>query len=196
MDFTSRLKWIIVAFVLLFVLVFVGWGLSAIARSIFNTGSSTPTVQVEGINVEDVDTVRFIVEGPIVASNDHHSYVIEATSNVVSMTVYSNYGHTVFRQKSYVNNAEAYDSLVQALEKANVTSRIKNTDTEDDFNEKGACPAGRRYIIELGDEERRWSTSCPTIKGTAGGNMITIRSLFNKQIPDYNDLVKDTALRN
>jgi len=196
MEFASRLKWLIVVFVLLFVLVFVGWGLSAIARSVFSSGSSTAVEQVQGISVEDVDSIRFYVDGPIVASADHLSYKIEVSRQVVSMTVYSDYGQTVLKEKSYTNNDEAYQNLVDALEKANATARVKDTTAEDDQNDQGSCPAGKRYILELGDVERRWTTSCVTIKGTAGGKMKTIRTLMNKQIPDYTELVKGTKLNN
>jgi len=195
MEFTSKLKWIVVVFSLLFFLIFVGWGLSSIARNVFNGSSSTQNSEtVKGVNVEDVDTVRFIVDGPVVASTDHRSYKIEISSNVVSMKVFSDYGQKVLREKSYLNNDQAYENFVKSLEKSGATRRQKNTNVDDDYNEKGACPTGRRYILELEDIERRWTTSCQKIKGTAINNMSTIRSLFNSQIPDFKELVKDTKL--
>ncbi len=195
MEFISKIRWVIIVFVVLVALILVGWGLSAIARSVFNEQPSTSMTETEAIDVRDLKTVSLTVDGPVVASEDHRSYTIEVSRNVVSMKVFSDYGQTVIAEKGYINNDEAYESLAQSLNKAGASLRLSTAAAEDDYNHTGSCPTGKRYILDLGDTERRWGTSCQTITGTAGGNMSVIRKLFEKQIPDFNDLIVGTNLR-
>lgn len=196
MEFASKLRWILVIFILLFVLIFVGWGLSAVARNVFNRSgndtSSTEEVvepQLEGINV-----VRYIVDGPVVASSEHRSYSIEVTRSTVMMRVYSDYGQKVISEKTYTNNFESFDTFTKSLEAANATARYAGTDVEDDMADQGVCPDGRRFIIEVDDIIRRWTTSCDRKQGTAAGKMTTMRMLFSKQVPDFDDMLKGTGL--
>jgi hypothetical protein len=100
----------------------------------------------------------------------------------------------VIAEKSYTNNSEAYDTFIQSLEKASATARYAGTTSEDDYKDQGVCPSGRRYIIEIGEDIRRWTTSCDRKEGTAAGKMTTMRDLFIKQIPDFEALVKGTKL--
>lgn len=197
MEFVSKIRWIIVIFVVLIGLIFIGWGLSTIARSVFaGTSSSTETIaEEEAVSFIDLDRVSFETSGPIVAKEEHRSYIIEVTERVVSIKVYSDYGQKVIAEESYLNNEAAFESFVNALDKANADTRYKDTKPEDDFAEKGACPTGRRYVLELGDIERRWSTSCSSERGNAGGNMVKIRNLFASQIPEFSTFIKGTNLR-
>ena len=196
MEMISKLRWAIVVLLALLALVFVGWGMSAIARSLFNsTSSDTTTEQVQSIKAVDVDVVRYTVDGPIVASSDHERYTIEVSRNVVIMRLYSDYGQTVKKEQSYRNNSVAYENFVKSLDTAKVTSRISGTDLEDDEADTGRCPDGRRFIVEIGDDIRRWTTSCEKVKGTAGGRMTAIGKLFREQVPDFNDLLKGSKLR-
>lgn len=199
MEFASKLRWVLVVFVLLFVLIFVGWGLSSIAKSVFNKNESKATdivleEQTKQSSLEGVSVVRYTVDGPIVASADQRSYTIEITGSTVSMKVYSDYGQKVISEKSYANNSASFDNFLQSLEKADALARFKNTTSDDDLKDKGACPSGKRYIFEAGEDERRWTTSCDRSLGTAAGKMTTMRSLFIKQVPDFDSLVKGTLL--
>jgi Na+-transporting methylmalonyl-CoA/oxaloacetate decarboxylase gamma subunit len=197
MEFASKLRWILVIFILLFVLIFVGWGLSAVARNVFNRSDTATTETVEDTNVsqqEGVSVARYKVDGPVVASADHRSYSIEVTQNVVTMRVYSDYGQKILNEKSYLNNSDSYDAFIQSLEKADAAARYAGTDEDDDNADQGVCPEGRRYILEIGDDIRRWTTSCDRKQGTAAGKMTTLRTLFAKQIPDFEEMVKGTSL--
>ncbi|MCA9328836.1 hypothetical protein KC959_03620 [Candidatus Saccharibacteria bacterium] len=197
MEFASKLRWVLVIFILLFILVFVGWGLSAVARSVFggrNTSNTVATDEVAAPQLDGINVVRYIVDGPVVASSEHRSYVIEVSRNVVMMRLYSDYGQKVLKEKSYVNNSEAFNTFIDSLEEANATARYAGTDIDDDQADKGVCPTGRRYIIELGDDLRRWTTSCDRKDGTAAGKMTTMRGLFEKQVPDFEEMLKGTSL--
>ncbi len=196
MELASKFRWLIVVFVLLFVLIFLGWGISSIARSVFNRSSTNDTAVDVTSNqkLDDVRVARYIVDGPVVASELHRSYSIEITSNVAIMKVYSDYGQKIVAEKSYKNNTEAFNTFIKSLEEANAATRYVGTDEDDDSAEQGVCPEGRRYILELGNDIRRWTTSCDRKEGTAAGKMTTMRKLFAKQIPDFDELVKDTTL--
>ncbi len=196
MEFASKLRWILVIFILLFVLIFVGWGLSAVARNVFNRSNSDTAITDEVVEpkLEGVNVVRYIVDGPVVASSDHRRYMIEVSRNVVLMRVYSDYGQTIINEKSYANNFEAFEAFIQSLEEANATARYDGTDDDDDLSDQGICPEGRRYILEIGDDIRRWTTSCNRKDGTAAGKMTTMRNLFSKQVPDFEEMIKGTSL--
>lgn len=196
MELASKMRWVIVVFVLLFVLILVGWGLSSVARNLLAGGgsSSVETTEFTGPGVETASVVRYVVDGPIVASSEHRRYEIEVSENVVQMTLYSDYGQKAIAEKSYRNNSESFNTFLEALDKAGATARASGTSYEDDYNEKGACPTGLRYIIEVDDSVRRWTTSCDRKDGTAGGKMTTMRGLFSKQVPDFTDLLKGTVL--
>jgi hypothetical protein len=199
MEFISKLRWVIVVVALLVVLILAGWGIAAIARNTFagSGGDDTQLTTDEVTSLEDIsiDTVRYTQEGPIVGSSEQRSYVIEVTRSVVIMRVYSDYGQKVISEKSYLNTEFAFDSLVEAIGNENVLLRAPETDADDDFAEIGVCPEGRRYIVEIGSEVRRWITDCPRALKTAGGNMPAIRRLFSKQVPDFKTLIKNTGLR-
>ncbi len=197
MEFISKLRWVIVVIALLLVLVLSGWGIAAIARNTFSGGDDEQIATDEITSLEDIniDTVRYTQEGPIVGSSDHRSYTIEVSRSVVIMRVYSDYGQKIISEKSYQNTEFAFDSLVEAIDSQSVLLRSPGTDADDDFAEIGVCPEGRRYIIEVGNEVRRWITDCPKSLKTAGGNMPAIRRLFSKQVPDFKALIKSTGLR-
>jgi hypothetical protein len=188
--------------------VLLGWGIATIARNIFNNDPKTTTESLEGevesvstVDLSDIDTsnttVKLTIEGAVVASNDQRSMTIEVGRNKVEMKVFKDYGQTVLREASYPNNIEAYESFLKALEASRFTKVREGADASND-DARGKCADGRRYIIETKslDESimKLWGTSCSKTQGTAGGNLVKIRALFKKQVPDYLELSKDITL--
>lgn len=196
MEFASKIRWFIVITVVILFLVLVGWGLYSIARNIFdsNSGQNQDIVAIEEDTLDYVSTARIYVDGRVVANSEHRSYSVEVSSGVVTMKVYSSYGQNVIREKSYTNTSEAFDNFINALASYNVPDRIDGTTEDDDYNESGVCPTGKRYILELDSEIRRWSTSCSSKEGTANFSMSKVLSLFERQVPDYDDLLDDIRL--
>lgn len=190
MEFASRLRWFLIILAMILVLVFVGWGLFAIAKSTFGGNNSSSSV-ASNINESVVLTnqARMYVDGPVVAESLHRSYGIEVNSSVVTMKVYGSYGQRVLRERSYRNTPQAYEAFLNSLVNLRITSRVSGTTTEDDDAESGVCSAGRRYIVELDDSIRRWSTSCESRPGTAAFSMTAVRRLFRNQVPDFSELV-------
>lgn len=199
MEFVSKLRWVIVIVIILIVLAVAGWGLAAIARNLVSSGDdntelATDATSLTELSATNANVVRYTTIGPIVSGGEHRSYTIEVSRNVVMMRVYSDYGQKVVAEKSYKNDERAFEYFVEALDKQRASARVKGTTEADDYDEVGACPAGRVHIVEIDDEVRRWRSSCREQKGTAGGNMSAIRLLFSEQIPDFKELIKDTDL--
>lgn len=200
MEFASRLRWILVSLVGVLAIVLIAWGLVSIARGVFapRDDSAATTAESEtdepAYNVSTAGKARLIIDGPVVANEDQRSAVIEITPSAVNMTVYKSYGQIEVAKKSYVNTTASYRAFMSALENLDVTSRIEGTDSDTDTAEEGVCASGRRYIFELDDDLRRWSTSCSRKEGTAGFKMSEVRTLFQKQVPEYRELLRGTGL--
>lgn len=197
MEMLSRLRWFIIGFFVLIFLLLVGWGLASIARNIFTGGSSSSNQAIlnsNDIDISSVSSARFTVSGPIVATDEHRSYVIEVNERLVTITLYSDYGQKQLEKRSYKNNTQAYEEFIAALDKAQVLERRKGTSEENDHDYEGACPTGRRYIVQLDEDITRWTTSCDSARGTMGGSVRTIRRLFNNQAPDALEILKGTRL--
>ena len=198
MEFASKLRWGMVIVIVTIALLLIGWGMFSIARSIFDSGSSssnnTSTESDEVTLVEDANVARYSVDGPVVANEDHRSYEIEVTSGVVEMTVYKSYGSEVVSRKSYPNTNAAHDAFMSSLASLNVTDRRDGTTLDDDFAEQGVCPSGRRRVLELDDNIRRWSATCSNRVGTADFSMSSVERLFRRQVPDFSELVQGTGL--
>lgn len=198
MEFVSKLRWVAVIVAILLLLVISVWGIASIARGVFSgsDGLSETAQILEEFAFEDADTVRYSQRGDIVATDEHRSYVIEVSRNVVIMRLYSDYGQTVIDERSYINNEVAYLEFLGALESLNADVRVEGTDEEDDFADAGVCPEARVYVVEIGDDIRRWRSDCfETAPGTAAGNMSAIRRVFAEQIPDFRDIIRGSGLK-
>lgn len=197
MEFASKLRWFLVITAVILFMVLIGWGLFSIAKSLFNSGSSdnsTNTATQSQVIDEDVrmtSQASYYLSGRVVANSEQRSYQIDVSSNVVTMKIYSSYGQKVIGEKSYKNTPEAYDAFIASLDNLGIDNRVQGTNTEDDYNEIGMCPGGYTYVIELDNNIRRWTTSCRDIPGTAGFNMNSVKTLFQRQVPDFSELVAD-----
>lgn len=198
MEFASKLRWFLVVVASILVFILISWGLYSVAKSIFDSGAKNNSSRVSDVaadNTADIlntSQVSLIVEGPVVAKSEQKSYKIDVSENVVTMTVYGSYGQNVLGQKSYVNNQESYTAFMSALANIGVPKRFAGTTVEQDTQETGVCASGYRYIVELDSYIRRWSTSCSgKNQGTAGFNMTSTRTLFQRQVPDFSVLLRD-----
>lgn len=196
MEFASKLRWFLVIIAVVLFMVLIGWGLFSIAKSLFNSGSgdsgsNTTQSQVIDEDVRLTSQASYYLSGRVVANSEQRSYKIDVSSNVVTMTIYSSYGQKVITEKSYQNTPEAYDAFIASLDNLGIDNRVQGTNTEDDFDEIGQCPGGYTYVIELDNVIRRWTTSCRDIQGTAGFNMNSVKTLFQRQVPDFSELVED-----
>lgn len=144
-----------------------------------------------------VDTAArtvYEVEGELNAEEDRRTIRISVDRSLRRIEVLNGYNQTVSKSQEFPNTQSAYDEFLHGLQNAGF-DREKETEVTD---EKGVCPLGKRYIYqvqEFGDNLiRLWSTSCNKTDGTFAGNANLVRRLFEKQIPEYRDYVRDVNL--
>ncbi|HEX7368489.1 MAG TPA: hypothetical protein VF261_02435 [Candidatus Saccharimonadales bacterium] len=144
----------------------------------------------------DGSTAQLIIDGPIVADQNHNEIQIDVTQNQVSLDLYQGYQQTPVNSKTYVNNASAYAVFLHALQHVGFTDGNNDKALSD---ERGYCPGGDRYIFSFMDSSgnnlmRYWSTSCAGAPHTYKGVTSTTLWLFQQQVPDYNDLTDKANL--
>ncbi len=148
----------------------------------------------EQISVTDTGngrSIRMTVEGPIVANEDRESYRIEISNSNRSISALGGYDGQVKNSKEYTNSVRAFSELVFALEKAGFDERRQVTGSQ--AEERGSCATGRQYIFEILQDGRQvsraWTTSCGSASGTLATEVGTVKSLFDKQIPDRREVL-------
>lgn len=139
-------------------------------------------------------TVQLIEDYPVNADQTHRQVTTKVGRDVATFTVESGYQGTVLREKSYTNNPTSYANFLRSLQLAGFNTANSDKTLQD---ERGFCPMGRRYIMEIKDNERTvqrlWSTSCGNI-GSFQGKMDVVQRLFRAQIPEYNALTRGVQL--
>lgn len=183
-------------FLTLIIVIVVIVGVVAIGRAILFGGSDSEPVDVatdtsqSTLLATDVDkSVRLTVRGPIVAEENFTSYTIEISPSGRTMNVYNGYLESVRDRKNYDNNTQAYSQLVNALDKAEM---MDSDAVAEDDDLLGVCATGYIYeyaTVSSGEVSKRlWTSTCDGSKGTFQANVEQVNNLFQKQIPDYNDL--------
>jgi Na+-transporting methylmalonyl-CoA/oxaloacetate decarboxylase gamma subunit len=193
MEYGSRLRFALVVFGGILLLVLSIWGVTSVARRVIGTEDKTSET-VKKVNLNDYNKgssfVRVTVEGPIVASEKYRTYQIEVGQTFRDIKVMSGYEKKVIAEKHYTNDKKAYEAFLKALKFANFTA--KNEDFGGD--QTGYCATGNRYVYELFDGgeslQHTWNTSCNNSTGNFSGSGPTVRSLFKKQIPDFTEVTK------
>jgi hypothetical protein len=136
-------------------------------------------------------TVSFTTDGIVNGDELHRSIRITVSNTQRSVDVLQGYNPQVIQSKSFENNQEAYDVFLRAIGNSGFLLKSKNTKAVTD--ERGLCPLGFRYILDLNqdgsDLSRLWGSSCGPSIGNAAGAIPTIRQLFEDQIPDYQTIV-------
>jgi hypothetical protein len=164
--------------ILVFVLIFRGGG--------SNQAPNVPRSLVDYANTTTI--VRYTDDYPVSADQTHRQVVTTVGRDHTSFVVQSGYEGTPLKSQSYENNPTAYSNFLRALQLAGYTTSTKDNKPLD---ERGYCPTGHRYTFEVLDGSRviqhLWSTSCGNI-GNFKGEADTIRSLYRRQVPDYNKL--------
>jgi hypothetical protein len=154
------------------------------------SGNDAPTQKA--IDLNDYSTtnaiMRYTIDGQINSDQTHNRIRITVSKDTVLFEQIQGYEGKLIQSKNYPNNVQSYATFLRALQIAGYTNG--NEDFDDD--ERGYCATGRRYIyegIEGGDTiVRWWSSSCSRNIGNFLGNSSTVRLLFQRQVPDYNNL--------
>jgi len=140
---------------------------------------------------ESTNAVRMSVRGPIVASENFHSYDITISPNGRNMTTYVGYVGKQVQSKQYTNDRQAYEQLAYALDRAGMMNDFPLTGSANDM--RGICATGYVYQFEVLSQSNSiqslWTTSCRSVKGSLTATRSVLSDLFQKQIPDYAKLV-------
>ena len=140
--------------------------------------------------------VRMTIDGPVNADQTHQQIRITVDNNVTTYEQIQGYQDTVVNSQNFDNNENSYSNFLYALGHAGFT---KGDITKALANDKGYCPLGNRYIFELIDNgkdvQRFWGTSCGGhAPKTYRGNLNLTITLFQAQVPNYQNLTQDLNL--
>lgn len=163
--------------ILVFVMIFRGGGDDA-------AGPNAPRKLVDYANSTTV--VRFIDDYPVNANLAHRQLVTTVGRDETVFEVKTGYEGQNLRAQSYANNPTSYATFLRSLQLAGY-SQGKNDENLQD--ERGFCPNGHRYIYEIRQDnqliQRYWNTSCSDGQGSFKGSTDIVRTLFQRQVPDF-----------
>ncbi len=141
-------------------------------------------------------TVSFTTDGIVNADELHRSIRITVSNSQMSLDVLQGYNPQVIQSKTFLNNQEAYSVFLKAINNSGFLLKLKNSKSPAD--ERGQCPLGFRYILDLNqdgnDLSRTWASSCGSKLATSGATLTSIQALFQDQIPNYENLVGQVNL--
>ena len=136
-------------------------------------------------------SVQMVVRGNIVGDENFRSYKIVITPN--SRTVTKKIGYLGDSKILFndVNNIQAYEQFVNALDKANLMNGAEFTGDKDDM--RGICATGRVYDFIISDynqvKKHLWTSTCAGSPGSLTANLQQVYNLFTAQIPDSKSII-------
>lgn len=152
-------------------------------------GNSAIQDAIKPVNIADYSTtdvkVRMSIRGPVNNNQEHQDMQITVGRDSNFGELFSGYQGTVVRAEQTANNPTSYKDFLSALHNAEFT-KLKLSPRGLQYD--GVCPTGKRYTFEFldgGDDTpaSSWATSCAKKEGTFDGDISTVKSLFNAQIP-------------
>jgi hypothetical protein len=154
----------------------------------FSGGPKAPEVNLNSYANTSAVT-QLLIDGPINADQTHQQVQISVGNQVNTFEVMSGYQGSVTATKSFASNPQSYSAFLQALQLAGFTK--SNTTAVADM--QGYCSTGQRYSFTLANGSnnvvRSWSSSCGV--GTYKGNLARTLTLFEAQIPNYDQLTQN-----
>jgi hypothetical protein len=165
-----------------------------IIRGFSGGGSKAPKTQASLSDYTNTSTLmRFTIEGPVTADQTYHEVRVTVGRDANTIEVVKGYQGEVTQAQTYANNSDAYGNFLRALQLQSYTKGNPDPKLAD---ERGYCPSGNRYVYEIisgsTDVQRFWIGTCGG--GTFKGNSPTIRSLFRRQIPDFDKIIGNLGL--
>jgi hypothetical protein len=138
--------------------------------------------------------VSITIDGPVNANSLHQQVRVIVDSNDVTFQSIAGYDGNVVNSQSFANTENAYNVFLHALTFAGFSKGDINPALR---NETGYCSLGNRYIFELTQDgknlQRYWATSCSGAKTYLGNVSLTL-TLFQAQVPNYNELTSGISL--
>lgn len=159
-----------------------------------NPTPSAPIVKPLPEYADSFATVSMTIDGQINGEDKHRGIRITVDRFQRKVEILGGYNQNILSESKFENNETAYDIFLRALRNNGFTSKRPNVSTD----ERGQCSLGTRTIFELRDSgdtlSKAWTTSCGSKTGNLAGNSSSMRTLFQRQITDYNKLTADVDL--
>lgn len=158
------------------------------------TGGSKPAPQP--INLSNLSTtgdkVQLVIDGEVTANSEHREIRITVGRRTSTVDVIKGYRGEVISSHTVDNNSDAYYVFLKALELAGF-----NLGKSGPSYNPGFCPLGQRHIYKVISATGKvrqsfWGSTCGG--GSFTGNANLIITLFQKQIPKYDDYTSDVSL--
>lgn len=187
----SMLKYVLGAIgtILLLVLVFV----FVINRNDDQNPTNAPKVLKLVDYAEKDSVVTLQTDGKLVGEEDRRSVRVSVSANERRFEVLSGYNGQVINTQSFPNTQAAYQAFLSGLSGLGFMSSKKTGITDP----QSICANGQHYYYALSEGSTKksdlWSVSCDK-SGTFSGSGKTIRDLFQRQIPEYNQLAQGVKL--
>lgn len=162
-------------------------------KQIQTTGEKPRTVSQLAAYADTDVVAQLIVDGEINSDQQHTALRVTVGREQVTYEQIQGYQGTVVNEQTFANNQSAYSNFLYAIGRAGFTLGDSNPRLA---NEKGYCPLGHRYTLQLLDGnhqiQRYWATNCGnSIPSTFKGNLNLTLNLFELQVPNYNDLISN-----
>ncbi len=186
----------VLMFVAVIVLLFIGF---KVIKNLLTGDKPSQTQTAKKVNLLSVpekdETVQYMIVGPVTGDEQHQSIRIKVNRDFRTIEVLQGFDNEIIKSQETPNTLAGYEAFVAALNGAGFT---KTLPPEGRGSEEQDCPLGRKFIYETApgtsDEFRSWSNSCSSKQGTFGGKASLVRTLFQRQIPDYSKYVADVRL--
>lgn len=182
-------RFILIALAFLLIVGGLVWAINRRGRTPDQDREVRKTLLVDYANTST--EVRYILRGEINALENHRILEITVGRNSRTAVIYEGYNGQVLKSENLSNTEEAYSQFLAGLQNFGFTNAHTS---EPNVLAEGACAQDKKADFEIlqGSEtlQSLWSTSCSGIRGTFAGNTSRIRSLFEAQLPDYNEFVK------
>jgi len=138
--------------------------------------------------------VVFTIVGKINASEDHREVRFTINQETRLVEILGGYDGKVIKSTKLSNTNNSYREFLEAINNAGYTTVRKEPKVSDP---RGVCSNGKQYLYDaFVDNEVKsslWSTSCNSY-GTSRANRASVRSLFERQFPEYRDFIRGTKL--
>jgi hypothetical protein len=139
--------------------------------------------------------VQMVVDGPIVAPQNHNSVKITINRNSANFELIQGYNGHVISSKTFSNSENSFRNFLYALYYAGYSNGTVNSQYPSDI---GLCPTGDRYDMYLVNNgniiTHYWVTNCSNTPKTYNGNFGLTLLLFNRQIPNIGTLSQNANL--
>lgn len=133
--------------------------------------------------------VAMLIDGPVDAVSLHNQVQIVITNSSTTINIFQGYDNQVMKSRNFPMTEASFHVFLRSLEYANYNSGSNNPKLS---QASGYCPTGDRYIftfdVNNAQVQRYWASTCGGAH-TYNGNLSLTITLFQAQIPQYNNLV-------